>query len=105
MTKTAKTYGGALYDLAKEEALCEEFLNQLQLIAAVFEENPEYRKLALYLIANGVIQFVASGNSPMDLPEAMRALKRSLPLERYKRIKGNSRMLLSGAEPSTFLAD
>ncbi len=67
--------------------------------------NPEHRKLALYLIANGVIQFVASGNSPMDLPEAMRALKRSLPLERYKRIKGNSRMLLSGAEPQSFLTD
>ena len=47
MTKTAKTYGGALYDLAKEEALCEELLGQLQLIAAVFEENPEYRKLLL----------------------------------------------------------
>lgn len=67
--------------------------------------NPEHRKLVLYLIANGVIQFVASGSSPMDLPEAMRALKRSLPLERYKRIKGNSRMLLSGAEPQSFLTD
>lgn len=67
--------------------------------------NPEYRKLALYLIANGVIQFVASGNSPMDLPVAMHALKRNLPLERYKRIKGNSRMLLSGASPQSFLTD
>lgn len=67
--------------------------------------DPQYRKLALYLIGNGVIQFVATGNSPLDLPEAMRALKRSLPLERYKRIKANSRMLLSGAEPETFLAD
>lgn len=67
--------------------------------------DPEYRKLALYLIASGVIQFVASGNSPMDLPEAMHALKRSLPLERYKRIKGNSRMLLSGAKPQSFLID
>lgn len=67
--------------------------------------DPQYRKLALYLIANGVIHFVATGNSPLDLPEAMRALKRSLPLDRYKRIKANSRMLLSGAEPETFLAD
>ena len=47
MTKTAKTYGGALYDLAKEEGLCEELLGQLQIIAAVFKENPEYRKLLL----------------------------------------------------------
>ena len=47
MTKTAKTYGGALYDLAKEEALCEGLLGQLQVIAAVFEETPEYRKLLL----------------------------------------------------------
>lgn len=47
MTKTAKTYGGALYDLAKEEGLCEALLNQLQLIAAVFDKNPEYRKLLL----------------------------------------------------------
>lgn len=47
MTKTAKTYGGALYDLAKEENLCEELLNQLQLIAAVFEQNSGYRKLLL----------------------------------------------------------
>lgn len=47
MTKTAKTYGGALYDLAKEEALCEELLRQLQTIVAVFEQNPEYRKLLM----------------------------------------------------------
>ena len=47
MTKTATTYGSALYDLAKEEAFCKDFLDQLQLIKAVFEENPEYRKLLL----------------------------------------------------------
>ena len=47
MTKTAKTYGGALYDLAKEESLCEELLGQLQLIAAVFNQNPEYRRMLL----------------------------------------------------------
>lgn len=92
-----------LYSL--EELLSLREMGILTQISVTGLLNPEYRKLALYLIANGVIQFVASGNSPMDLPEAMRALKRSLPLERYKRIKGNSRMLLSGAEPSTFLAD
>lgn len=47
MTKTAKTYGGALYDLAKEENLCGELLGQLQAVAAIFAENPGYSKLLM----------------------------------------------------------
>ena len=45
MTKTAKTYAGALYDLASEEQLTERILADLQLVVAVFRENPDYRKL------------------------------------------------------------
>ena len=45
MTKTAKTYAGALYDLAVEEQLSEKILADLQLVTAVFRENPDYRKL------------------------------------------------------------
>ena len=49
-------------------------------------------------------QFVSSGYvSPQDSPrlvEAMRVLKRSLPLVKYKRIKNNAGMLLSNAAVS-----
>lgn len=45
MTKTAKTYAGALYDLALEENLSAQILADLQLIVGVFRENPDYRKL------------------------------------------------------------
>lgn len=67
----------------------------------------ETRKLCLYLLGNHVAQFVSSGyraeyESP-QLIEAMRALKRSLPLEKYKRIKNNAGMLLSGAERSVLI--
>ena len=47
MTKTAKTYGGALYDLAKEEGLCAQLLSELQLVETIFSQNPDYRKLLL----------------------------------------------------------
>ena len=45
MTKTAKTYGGALYDLAKEENLTEQLRHDLELAEQMFREIPEYRKL------------------------------------------------------------
>ncbi len=47
MTRTAKTYGGALYDLACSEDLCERIFQELQTVAAVFREQPEYRKLLM----------------------------------------------------------
>ena len=47
MKKIATTYGNSLYDLAKEEALCDVILNDLQLVLSVFDENPDYRKLLL----------------------------------------------------------
>lgn len=62
------------------------------------------RKYALYLLGNHIAQFVSSGYaSPQDSPrlvEAMRVLKRSLPLVKYKRIKNNAGMLLSDAAVS-----
>lgn len=38
MTATGKTYGDALYDLAAEEALCDELLEQVKLLARLFRE-------------------------------------------------------------------
>ena len=44
MTATGKTYGDALYDLAAE-ALCDELLEQVKLLARLFRENPQYPAL------------------------------------------------------------
>ena len=45
MTKTARIYGGALYDLACEEGLSEQIFGELKMAAEVFRQNPDYRKL------------------------------------------------------------
>ena len=45
MTATGKTYGDALYDLAAEEAICDELLEQVKLLARLFRENPQYPAL------------------------------------------------------------
>jgi F-type H+-transporting ATPase subunit delta len=45
MTKTAKLYGGSLYDLAAEEKLTEELLEELGLVKEVFRENKDYLTL------------------------------------------------------------
>lgn len=42
MTKTARTYGEALYELAKDEGLEHEILAQLETVAGLFAENPQY---------------------------------------------------------------
>ena len=44
-SKTSITYGGALYDLAKDEGLSAQILAELGAFAAVFRENPDYRRL------------------------------------------------------------
>ena len=44
-SKTSITYGGALYDLAKDEGLSAQILADLGAFAAVLRENPDYRKL------------------------------------------------------------
>ena len=53
MTATGKTYGDALYDLAAEEALCDELLEQVKLLARLFRENPQYPALLPARISPG----------------------------------------------------
>lgn len=45
MTKTATAYGGALYELARDEQLADEILQQLRVLATVFQTTPDYMKL------------------------------------------------------------
>lgn len=42
MTKTARTYGEALYELAREDGVDEEILAQLEMAVELFRENPQY---------------------------------------------------------------
>ena len=42
MTKQEQVYGGSLYDLAREEGLDSEILQQLRQVEAIFGENPDY---------------------------------------------------------------
>ena len=42
MTKTARLYGGSLYELAAEEQLTDVVLKQAQLVRQIFCENPDY---------------------------------------------------------------
>lgn len=45
MTQTAKIYGDALYDLARDEALSDQILPQLDTVVSLFAENPAYLRL------------------------------------------------------------
>ena len=45
MTEVAKTYGDALYDLAAEERLSEELLEELEALSQALTENPDFVKL------------------------------------------------------------
>ena len=45
MTKTARVYGGSLYDLAAEEKLDGQIMEQMIAIRQIFRENPGYLKL------------------------------------------------------------
>ncbi|MBR5730737.1 MAG: ATP synthase F1 subunit delta [Firmicutes bacterium] len=47
MTKYAKVYAGALYDLASEEHIEDEILKDLGLVCSYLREMPEYRKLLM----------------------------------------------------------
>ena len=42
ISKTAMTYGGALYDLAREESLEEQILGELHAVSDLFRQNPVY---------------------------------------------------------------
>lgn len=68
----------------------------------------ERRKLTLFLLANRYAHFVATGGREIEKPlrfvEAFRVLQRSLPAEIYRRVKNNSGMLLSNAEPEVFFS-
>ena len=39
MTQTAQTYGESLYELARDEQLSSQLLEQLQMAVALFREN------------------------------------------------------------------
>lgn len=45
MTKTARLYGGSLYDLASEEKLTEGILEQMEMVCSLFREEPSYLRL------------------------------------------------------------
>lgn len=45
MTQTAKAYGGAMYELARDEQLADEILEQMRVLTAVFRQTPDYIKL------------------------------------------------------------
>ncbi len=45
ISKTAMTYGGALYDLARAEALEAQILAELRMLTGLFRENPDYGRL------------------------------------------------------------
>lgn len=45
MTQTAQTYGESLYELARDEQLSSQLLEQLQMAVGLFRENPDYAKL------------------------------------------------------------
>ncbi|MCB7320219.1 ATP synthase F1 subunit delta [Lacrimispora sp. 210928-DFI.3.58] len=45
MTKTAKLYGGSLYDLAAEEKVTDSMLEELSMVQGILKENPEYLTL------------------------------------------------------------
>ena len=45
MTKTARVYGGSLYDLAAEEKLDGQIMEQMNAVRQIFRENPGYLKL------------------------------------------------------------
>lgn len=45
MTDSAKNYGEALYELAKDEQLSEAILSELETVCGIFRDNPDYIKL------------------------------------------------------------
>lgn len=45
MTEVARTYGGALYELARDESLGKRLLEELTVCVGLFRENPELTRL------------------------------------------------------------
>ena len=47
MTTATSLYGQSLYDLAAEEGLTEEIMNEMEAVKGIFKENPDYITLLL----------------------------------------------------------
>ena len=47
MTTATSLYGQSLYDLAAEEGLSKEIMNEMEAVEAIFKENPDYITLLL----------------------------------------------------------
>ena len=45
MTRTARLYGGSLYDLAAEEKVSDVILEEMEEVRKIFREMPEYLHL------------------------------------------------------------
>ena len=47
MNQSSALYGKSFYDLAKEEKITKEVLEEMELVKALFRENPDYIRLLL----------------------------------------------------------
>ena len=47
MNQSSALYGKSFYDLAKEEKITKEVLEEMELVKALFQENPDYIRLLL----------------------------------------------------------
>ena len=66
MTATGKTYGDALYDLAAEEALCDELLEQVKLLARLFRPRRAVRRTIVIEVGmQNAAQAIAVATSPL----------------------------------------
>ena len=66
MTATGKTYGDALYDLAAEEALCDELLEQVKLLARLFRLRRAVRRTIVIEVGmQNAAQAIAVATSPL----------------------------------------
>lgn len=79
MTETAKIYGSSLYDLAAEENLTGEILEQMDQIRILLEENPEYERLLAepsipQIERNGLIEEAFGGQAQRYLVNFMKLL-------------------------------
>ena len=100
-SKTSITYGGALYDLAKDEGLSAQILADLGAFAAVFREDPDYRRLltepsipkaerealldeawkdALHPYTLNFVKLLCANGTVSQLPDCDRQLRKNRPV-------------------------
>ena len=117
MTKYAKVYAGALYDLASEEHLEDEILRDLGMVCSCLREMPEYRKLLMTpsvpkderkellrqawegIVNKYTLNFLymlCDGDSVSELLNCEEEFK-----NRYNQAKGIVEVLVTGAVPLT----